>query len=188
MSRLGAEPETDFPVLCSDCLGENPYLRMAKEPLGKDCKVCTRPFTIFKWNPGKGLKQRKTELCQLCAKLKNVCQSCILDLDYKLPTHIRDAALDSYAAIPKSDVNTEYYIQNMAGKDEVTGAVRVGKAASAAKEVLKKMSQPYPGPLALRNKKSRKPKTDAEGETEGSKDDESDRQKCRSLLALAIHY
>jgi pre-mRNA-splicing factor RBM22/SLT11 len=113
MSRLSADAKTDFPILCEDCLGENPYIRMSKEVDGKDCKICSRAFTLFKWSD-KDVK-RKTEICQLCAKLKNVCQCCILDLDYKLESSVRDSVLSK--TTPNSNVNTEYYTQNMARKE-----------------------------------------------------------------------
>lgn len=32
--------------------------------------------------PGRGARYKKTEICQTCAKLKNVCQTCLLDLEY----------------------------------------------------------------------------------------------------------
>jgi len=60
--------EADFPILCETCLGDNPYVRMLKQPLGKECKICTRPFTIFKWKAGTKGRFKKTEVCQTCAK------------------------------------------------------------------------------------------------------------------------
>ena len=37
------------------------------------------------------MRFKKTEVCQTCAKLKNVCQTCLLDLDYgKLYSDRRD--------------------------------------------------------------------------------------------------
>ena len=45
--------------------------------------------------------------------MKNVCQTCLLDLEYGLPIQIRDMALKVKDEIPRSDVNKEYYIQNM---------------------------------------------------------------------------
>ena len=44
---------------------------------------------IFRWNPGAKMRFKKTEICQTCAKLKNVCQTCLLDLDYGLPIQVR---------------------------------------------------------------------------------------------------
>ncbi len=62
---------------------------MIKERYGKECKICTRPFTIFRWCPGAKMRYKKTEVCQTCAKLKNVCQTCLLDLEYGLPIQVR---------------------------------------------------------------------------------------------------
>jgi len=59
------------------------------------------------------MRFKKTEVCQTCAKMKNVCQTCLLDLEYGLPTQVRDNALALIDDMPKSDVNKEFYIQNM---------------------------------------------------------------------------
>ncbi|XKL67146.1 hypothetical protein PGB90_010566 [Kerria lacca] len=106
----------EFPIACQTCLGDNPYIRMTKEKYGKECKICLRPFTVFRWCPGAKMRFKKTEICQTCSHLKNVCQTCLLDLEYGLPIQIRDMALKIKDDIPRSDVNKEYYIQNMASK------------------------------------------------------------------------
>lgn len=55
---------------------------MTKDPHGKSCKICDRPFTIFRWRPGAKARYKATQVCQTCAKMKNVCQVCIFDLTY----------------------------------------------------------------------------------------------------------
>ncbi|KAG2670023.1 hypothetical protein I3843_14G063500 [Carya illinoinensis] len=104
---------SDFPIICESCLGDNPYVRMTKADFDKECKICTRPFTVFRWRPGRDARFKKTEICQTCSKLKNVCQVCLLDLEYGLPVQVRDTALSisSNDAIPKSDVNREYFAE-----------------------------------------------------------------------------
>lgn len=104
---------SDFPILCETCLGDNPYVRMMKEKYGKECKICMRPFTVFRWCPGAGMRYKKTEVCQTCSKLKNVCQTCLLDLEYGLPVQVRDAALKVKDELPKSVVNKEYFNQQV---------------------------------------------------------------------------
>ncbi|XP_055931611.1 pre-mRNA-splicing factor RBM22-like [Argiope bruennichi] len=111
-NRLNWE-DADFPVLCQTCLGDNPYIRMTKERFGKECKICSRPFTVFRWCPGSRMRFKKTEVCQTCSKQKNVCQTCLLDLEYGLPVQVRDYAMNLKDEIPKSEVNREYYSQNM---------------------------------------------------------------------------
>ncbi|KAI3946482.1 hypothetical protein MKX01_017698 [Papaver californicum] len=104
---------SDFPILCQSCLGDNPYVRMTRADCDKECKLCTRPFTVFRWSPGRDARYRKTEICRICSKMKNVCQVCLLDLDYGLPVQVRDTALSIHSgdSIPKTDVNREYYAE-----------------------------------------------------------------------------
>lgn len=33
-----------------------------KERYGKGCTICDRPFTTFRWCPGKGMRYKKTEV------------------------------------------------------------------------------------------------------------------------------
>ncbi|KAH8963752.1 hypothetical protein BDL97_04G029100 [Sphagnum fallax] len=86
---------------------------MTKANFYKECKICTRPFTVFRWRPGRDARYKKTEVCQTCSKLKNVCEVCLLDLEYGLPVQVRDTALgiNTSDAIAKSDVNREYFAE-----------------------------------------------------------------------------
>ena len=82
--------KTNFPLLCETCLGDNPFVRMTKEDYGCQCQICTRPMTMFKWKPGGSQRYKQNVICATCARLKNVCQTCIFDLQYGLPVQVRD--------------------------------------------------------------------------------------------------
>ncbi|KAJ8675689.1 hypothetical protein QAD02_011475 [Eretmocerus hayati] len=139
--------DAEFPILCQTCLGDNPYIRMTKEKYGKECKICMRPFTVFRWCPGARMRFKKTEICQTCSRLKNVCQTCLLDLEYGLPIQVRDAALKIKDDIPRSEVNKEYYVQNIDREisklDPTQAAGSVGKSA-AASDLLMKLARTSP--------------------------------------------
>lgn len=96
---------TEFPIICETCLGENPYVRMSRAEYDKECKICARPFTVFRWRPGRNARYKKTEICQSCAKAKHVCQTCLLDLDYGIPVQARDT-LESMASSQNAQSNT----------------------------------------------------------------------------------
>jgi hypothetical protein len=59
-----------------------PLLLTTPPPCRQPCKICERPFTVFRWQPGARARYKKTQLCQTCAKSKNACQTCVLDLVY----------------------------------------------------------------------------------------------------------
>lgn len=91
------------------------------------------------------MRFKKTEICQTCSKLKNVCQTCLLDLEYGLPTQVRDSALKIQDEIPQSDVNKEYFVQNVdnqLGLNE--GQMPGGGKSSAASDVLAKLARTTP--------------------------------------------
>lgn len=121
---------------------------MIKERYGKECKICARPFTIFRWCPGARMRFKKTEVCQTCSKLKNVCQTCLLDLEYGLPTQVRDAALKVVDEIPQSDTNKEFYLQNVEQKMALNGGEMPGTSAGGkaqpGSDVLAKLARTTP--------------------------------------------
>jgi len=101
---------SSFPILCEKCLGNSPYLRMIKNNFQNECKICKRPFTVFTWKPDANSRNKKTEICPTCAKLKNVCQTCLFDLQFGLPVEIRDKFLKKKIEIPKEQANLDYFI------------------------------------------------------------------------------
>ncbi|KAF7973414.1 hypothetical protein HWV62_15217 [Athelia sp. TMB] len=150
INKAGWE-QSEFPILCETCLGDNPFVRMSKQEFGRACGTCARPFTVFRWNPGTGMRYKTTVVCQTCAKIKNVCQTCLLDLEYGLPTQVRDTALALKNEAPTSDINREYYAQNMEGKlDGNRSALDSGRAQAAGKEMLKQLART--GPYYNRNR------------------------------------
>ncbi|XP_025076196.1 LOW QUALITY PROTEIN: pre-mRNA-splicing factor RBM22-like [Pomacea canaliculata] len=140
--------DSEFPILCQTCLGDNPYIRMTKEKYGKECKTCGRPFTVFRWCPGARMRFKKTEVCQTCSKVKNVCQTCLLDLEYGLPVQVRDSALKLQESMPKSDVNKEYYTQNMereiANTDGISPVGALTGKAQTPSDMLLKLARTTP--------------------------------------------
>eukprot|EP00443_Scrippsiella_acuminata_P048597 CAMPEP_0115184702 /NCGR_PEP_ID=MMETSP0270-20121206/9097_1 /TAXON_ID=71861 /ORGANISM="Scrippsiella trochoidea, Strain CCMP3099" /LENGTH=365 /DNA_ID=CAMNT_0002597793 /DNA_START=78 /DNA_END=1175 /DNA_ORIENTATION=- len=104
-----------FPMLCETCLGDNPYVRMQKEDYGVECKICVRPFTIFRWKAGTKGRYKATVVCQSCARMKNVCQTCLFDLEYGLPVQVRDKFLEEQGgnkiSLPPSRIGRDYQLQ-----------------------------------------------------------------------------
>ncbi|KAJ4302514.1 Pre-mRNA-splicing factor slt11 [Collariella sp. IMI 366227] len=147
LNRSGWET-TDFPSVCENCLPENPYVKMLKEDYGAECKLCTRPFTVFSWS-GDGRahgRKRRTNICLTCARLKNACQCCIMDLQFGLPIIIRDKALELIAPGPQSEINREYFAQNneRAIEEGRAGIEEYEKTDEKARELLRRLAQSKP--------------------------------------------
>ena len=150
--------ETEFPLACETCLGDNPYLRMTTEPHGKKCKICESPFTVFAWQAGTKGRLKRVEICKSCAQAKNVCQVCIYDLEYGLPVAMRDkilreegaAAGGSMAlAVPQSDANRSWFNAQQARMIESGEMDRnIGSAAHAKLASVARMQPRYERNLA----------------------------------------
>ena len=108
--RLGE----DFPFICEVCLGPNPYLRMIKMPNSRECKISGRPYTAFRWQPGSEARYKETIIAAEVAIAKNVCQTCLMDMEYNLPVAVRDRLMGASgpSATPTSDVNKEFHWEN----------------------------------------------------------------------------
>jgi pre-mRNA-splicing factor RBM22/SLT11 len=84
---------------------------MTKSEFARECKVCSRPFCVFRWKPGSNARYKKTEVCGTCAKVKNVCQTCLFDLDFGLPVELRDKFIENQDQIvmPKDQTNRDFW-------------------------------------------------------------------------------
>ncbi|KAH0564916.1 Pre-mRNA-splicing factor slt11 [Trichoglossum hirsutum] len=146
LNRSGWET-TDFPSVCENCLPDNPYVQMLKTDSGAECKICTRPFTVFQWKADRTARSKRTNICLTCARLKNCCQCCMLDLSFGLPIVVRDAALKLVAPGPGSSINREYYAQEHEKEiEEGRGGVEeYEKTDEKARELLRRLanSEPY---------------------------------------------
>eukprot|EP01028_Stygiella_incarcerata_P010290 TRINITY_DN522_c0_g3_i1.p1 TRINITY_DN522_c0_g3~~TRINITY_DN522_c0_g3_i1.p1 ORF type:complete len:374 (+),score=96.41 TRINITY_DN522_c0_g3_i1:87-1208(+) len=148
MSSTVAKDFSDFPILCEVCLGDNPYLQMQRIGEGQLCKVCGRPFTVYRWKPGTEARYKKTQICQACAKFKHVCQCCVLDLQFGLPVAVRDAiggvgseGGDGMIA-PVTSVNKEFHAVELERKMDDEGVTGYGKII--AKPGLERVSRAKP--------------------------------------------
>jgi pre-mRNA-splicing factor RBM22/SLT11 len=141
--------DTEFPLVCETCLGDNPYVRMTKEAFGKKCQVCETPFTVFAWQAGTKGRLKKVEICKSCAQAKNVCQVCIYDLQYGLPVKVRDRVLKeagsagAITAVPQSMANRSWYTAQQE-RTLAQGQNSVGEANALAVAKLEEMANMEP--------------------------------------------
>ena len=140
--------EEDFPLVCGNCLGQNTFIRMMKDPNGGPCKVCNRPFTGFHWRPGgKNTRPKKTETCSTCARAKHLCQTCQLDLKFHLPAKVRDQALApadrQLVAPPRSDATREYNATQTA-RDVASGAIDAVYNAPPINDIAHRLQRKQP--------------------------------------------
>ncbi|KAH7831067.1 pre-mRNA-splicing factor RBM22/SLT11 [Monocercomonoides exilis] len=123
-------------------------IRMTKEPFGKECKICQKPFNVYRWKPkipDGDARYKKTEICPDCAKEKNVCQTCLLDLMHGLPVQVRDSLYSgtggveaSDPSVPKSVVNIDYHFAlNRMREETEPGSGENKKAPSLISEPVK---------------------------------------------------
>ncbi|CAD6501659.1 BgTH12-01909 [Blumeria graminis f. sp. triticale] len=146
LNRSGWET-TDFPSVCENCLPETSYVKVLKDDHGAECKICTRPYTVFQWKADRTSRSKHTNICLTCARLKNCCQCCMLDLAFALPIVVRDAALKMVAPGPQSSVNREYYAQEHEKEieDGRGGTEAYEKTDEKARQLLRRLanSEPY---------------------------------------------
>ena len=113
----GLKMGEDMPLVCEVCLGPNPYIRMIKMPMSRECKISGRPYTAFRWQPGAEARYKETIIAPEVAIAKNVCQVCLMDMEYNLPVRVRDQLMGAGGErggiqTPSSDTNKEYHWAN----------------------------------------------------------------------------
>ena len=150
---------SSFPILCEKCLGNSPFLRMIKNNFQNECKICKRPFTVFTWKPDANSRFKKTEICPTCAKLKNVCQTCLFDLQFGLPVELRDKYLKKKIEIPKEQANLDYFISKATENFENLNlpyykpdAYKISPEQSAIKNIIEKNENNNNNNLDKKNK------------------------------------
>ena len=124
---------------------------MTKEAAACACKICETPFTVFRWKAGAKGRFKCTVICSTCAKLKNVCQTCIFDLQYGLPVQLRDKVLEEHGAtssnalavkVPMANTNRDYYLaQNAEALSE--SSTNTNAAADTALRKIARMEPNY---------------------------------------------
>ncbi|OWB61349.1 hypothetical protein B5S31_g2952 [[Candida] boidinii] len=143
--------ETSTPAICENCLGKNPYLEMIREVNGAECKTCTRVFPVFKWAPVKGGRFKRTVICLTCARARNCCQSCMLDLTYGIDLRTRDQLLKlagsktmDLLSAPVNETSKKYVANNLERKYLELGESGIEsqeEKRQKATEILQKLSE-----------------------------------------------
>jgi hypothetical protein len=83
-----------------------------------------RPYTAYRFRPGKDARWKETIICYEVSVAKNVCQVCLFDMQFQLPTAVIDKYMRDKGetpAIPESDVGRDYYWQQQIAAQENGG-------------------------------------------------------------------
>jgi len=90
-------------------------VRMVKLPFGqKLCKISTAPYQAFRWKAGPGGRYKETIISYQVAQQRNICQTCLNDMQFGLPVGVRDKLLSKMKDqpnLPESDVGTRYFYE-----------------------------------------------------------------------------
>ena len=118
------DDELEFPFVCENCLGPNPYVRMIQAPNGAACKLTNRPFTVFKWRVrgAAGAGWKVTQICIEVAKMKNCCQVCLKDMTYLVPLAVRDSVLKNnphQVTLPQTAAGTHYFFEQKKRQEQL---------------------------------------------------------------------
>jgi pre-mRNA-splicing factor RBM22/SLT11 len=135
---VGPSAPPDFPQVCGACLGDGAFLRMRREAIGAECRMCGTPFTVFSWRGALGARERRTLICELCASTRNTCASCLTDLEFGLPVYLRDAATGT-AQLAADARMREEQLDEQRAMAAVPGALEAQRERAA--EVLRQLAR-----------------------------------------------
>lgn len=147
MSHGLSYEDCNFPIVCDRCLGESKFLRMTKSNQERSCKICNRPCTMFRWKLHNSKKYNQTTICYSCGKIKNVCQSCVSDLNFGLPLYAREGYIKSkkdkgdeaalqLMNIPDSVDNRDHFMENKLNGNDQGFIDKVDENQKKRKEIL----------------------------------------------------
>ena len=139
-------------MLCETCLGGNPYVRMIKTPFGtKLCKISQQPYQGFRWKAGPQGRYKETIICFSIAKERNICQTCLNDMQFGLPVGVRDKLIaqndaESRIALPHSNVGIMHYNNQLIQRGSDGTNFAAGMENFAATQQLTQFSQKMHAP------------------------------------------
>ncbi|OII75188.1 uncharacterized protein cubi_03204 [Cryptosporidium ubiquitum] len=150
MSHGLSYEDCNFPIVCDRCLGESKFLRMTKSNQERSCKICNRPCTMFRWKLQNSKKYNQTTICYSCGKIKNVCQSCVSDLNFGLPLYAREDYIKSkkdqgdekalqLMNIPDSVDNRDHFMENKLNGNDESFIQKIDENQKKRKEILKEI-------------------------------------------------
>ncbi|KAN0139544.1 hypothetical protein V8E53_002660 [Lactarius tabidus] len=136
INKAGWE-QSESPILCETCLGDNPFIRMNSDANAGPMHV---PSPSSARTPAPACVSKRHS-CQTCAKTRNVCQTCLLDLKYHLPMQVRDTALGVANEAPRGGYCARKQETKFAGSEN---KLNDGRAFSASSEMLKQLARTKP--------------------------------------------
>ena len=109
----GLKMGEDMPLVCEVCRA-NPYIRMIKMPMSRECKISPVHRVPLAARRRGGAE---TIIAPEVAIAKNVCQVCLMDMEYNPPVRVRDQLMGAGGErggiqTPSSDTNKEYHWAN----------------------------------------------------------------------------
>lgn len=105
---------------------------------------------MFRWKLQNSKKYNQTTICHSCGKIKNVCQSCVSDLNFGLPLYAREEYIKSkkdqgdekalqLMNIPDSVDNRDHFMENKLNGDDKSFIKKIDENQKKRKEILEEI-------------------------------------------------